>query len=482
MDVLRLPYGPWKSLLNGKYEGYDVTLYQNPDHDLFSVLIDTDESGNPRGLVVTMYRGYLVDGPVIDIIKGLKTRTMVVTKKRNDEIYQFLLMEGGPKYIGLSRKELAETLYKLGNSLYKDATLLRNVAKTLGINVTALRDIPKNVAALILAEPVLLPNLIGSAYGASMDFAKPLPLGRGRNGETIKESIVEFGRTVIFGDHDRARKSFFRIIIENTLLSGIPAIILTKDPEKYKKMNGAGDHEVLSYGISPVGFPRRIWKLGDEYFIDLNFVDCAALSEAVGVSTNNKAFSSISEEIASKRGSITTLRDVILLKKQDKFHNIRAKRIIEEVMMERPRDFDHNHISGLLTMGDVGSATVISLEEDLWTKVAAQSLLAKLLQFTSKRGKSRRLRAVIFIEDADMIIPRVKAHTTQAIVNTIAELKDYGIGFVVEAPDEASVHKNVVELAETMVRTVNNREVGVRLLTKRPFRLTLRPFASNLIV
>ena len=483
MDILRLPYGPWKPLLSGKYEGYEVTIYQNPDHDLFSVLVDTDEDGNPKGLVVIMYKIFLVDGPVVDIMKGLKTRTIAITKKREGDIYQFLLLEGGPKYIGLSREELAETLSRLGNLLHKDSTLLRNVAKTLGIGITALRDVPKSIAALVLAEPAVIPNLVGCVYGPAMfEFAKPLPLGRGRDGDIIKESIVEFGRTVIFGEHSVARKIFFRILIENTLLSGIPAIIITKNSKKYEKMNEPGDHEVLSYGISPVGFPRRIWSLGENYFIDLNFVDHAALAEAIGVSTSQKAFLAISEEIKAKRGSIITLRDILLLKKQEKFHNVRAKRITEEVMTERPKDFGQNNVAGLLTVGDVGSATVLSVEDDMWTKAAAQSLLAKLLQFVSKRGKSKKLRAVVFIEDADRITPRVKSSVTQSIVDTIAELKDYGVGFVVEAPDEASVHKTIVELSETIVRTVNDDEVGVRLLTKRPYRVKLRPLASNLIV
>lgn len=483
MDILRLPYGPWKLLLSGKYEGYDVTIFQNPDHDLLSALVDTDDDNNPKGLVVMMYRGYLVEGPVIDIIKGLKTKTIAITKKREGEIYQFLLLEGGPKYIGLSQKELAETVSKLGNALYKDATLLRNVAKTLGIETTALRDVPKTVAAMVLAEPAIIPNLIGSVYGpAVFEFAKPMPLGRGRNGDVVKESIVEFGRTVILGDSSDARKSIFRIILENTLLSGIPAIVITRNSKKYEKMNEPGDHEVMSYGISPVGFPRKIWRMGEDYYIDLNFVDHGALAEAIGVSASQKAFERISKEINAKKGSITTMKELFALKKQEKFHRVRAKRIAEELMMEHPRDFGQNSATVLLNAGDIGSATVIAVEDDLWTKVGAQSVLAKLKDFVSKRGRSKKLRAIIFVEDADKVIPFVKSKTTQAIVNTMTELKDYGVGFVIEAPDEASAHKDLVDLSETMVKTVGHNEVGVRLIAKRPYRVTLRPFASNVNV
>jgi len=330
---------------------------------------------------------------------------------------------------------------------------------------------------------VVVPNLIGSVFGpTALEFAKPLPLGKGRDGEVVKESAVEFGKTVILGEHAEARKKFFRIVLENVLLSGIPAVVITKCPEKYEKMNEPGSHDVTGYEIPPMGFPRRIWRLGYDYFVDLNVVDHAALAEAMGVSTAQKAFTTISEGIKAKKGGIGTLRDVLTLKKEEKFHNLRAKRIVEEVMREHPRYFGQNSVSGLLTMGDVGSATVVAVGEDLWTQTAAQSLLAGLLKFVSRRGKSRKLRAVVFVEDADRITPRVKSPVTGALVRTMAELKDYGIGFVVEAPDEAGVHKDIVGLAETTVRTVSKEEVGVRLLTKRPYRVKLRPLASNLSV
>ena len=483
MDVLRLPYGPWKPLLSGKYEGYDISLYQNPDRDLFSVLVDSDADGNPKGLVVLMYKAFLVDGPVTDLVRGVRNRTIVITKKTGGDVYQFLLLEGGPKYIGLAKEELVETLNKLGNSLYKDTTLLRNVAKAMGITVTALRDVPRKVAALMLAEPIVLPNMVGApGIAVTPEFEKVLPLGRGRNGEIVKESVAEFGRTAILGEHAAARKKFLRIILENVLLSGIPAIVVTKNPASYEKMNQPGRHDVQNYGITPVGFPRRIWKLGKDYFLDLNFVDAKALAEALGVSPAQKAFLTITEEIKSRRGEINDITDVFVPKNLEKFHRLRAFRILRETKEENPTAFGRNNVSTLLVMGDMGNATIVEVGENILTQTALQSLLSNLLDFISKRGKSRKLRAVVFIEEAHRIVPRIKSPVTEAIVNTIAELKDYGIGFVFEAEDEAHVHKTLVDLVETTVRTVNDNEVGVRLLTKRPYRLKLRPFASNITV
>ncbi len=483
MDVLRLPYGPWKPLFSGKYEGYDISLYQNPDRDFFSVLIDADADGNPKGLVIIMYKAFLVDGPVTDLIKGIKTRAIAVTKKAGGDVYNFLLLEGGPKYIGLEREEIIETLNKLGNSLYKDATLLRNIAKALGITVTALRDVPKRVAALLLAEPIVLPNFVGSPGGiTTQDFGKVLPLGKGRNGEVIKEAAIEFGRTAIVGEHAVARKKFFRIVLENILLSGIPAIVVTKDPSKYEKLNQPGSHDVQNYGITPIGFPRRVWKLGTDYFLDLNFVDANALANALGVSPAQKAFKTITEGIAAKRGSINDIMDVFSPKGAEKYHNLRAFRIMREAKDEYPNTFGRNNVSTLLVMGDVGNATVVEVGENIITQTALQSLLSNLLEFISKRGKSRKLRGVVFIEDAHRIVPRVSSPVTDAIVSTLAQLKDYGIGFVFEAEDEIHVHKTLADLAETTVRTVNDDEVGVRLLTKRPYRVKLRPFASGVTV
>ncbi len=483
MDVLRLPYGPWKPLLSGKYDGYDVSLYQNPDRDLFSVLVDADADGNPKGLVVVMYKGFLVDGPVTDLVKGIKGRTIVITKKSGGDVYQFLLLEGGPKYIGLAREELVETLNKLGNLLYKDGTLLRNVAKAMGITVTALRDVPRKVAALMLAEPVVIPNLVGSpALPRVSEFAKVLAVGKGRDGSVVKESAVEFGKTVILGEHTAARRKFFRIILENMLLSGIPAIIATPWQEKYERMNEPGDVAVQGYGLTPMGFPRRIWTLGEDFHIDLNFVDPGALAEALGISKTQKAFVEIENALKSKKGQLDGIETLVTHGPNEKFHRLRAFRVTAEAKAERGNAFGRNNVSSLLVAGDVGNATVVKIEEDLWTTTALQSLLSGLLEFISKRGKSKKLRAVVFIEAADRIVPRVRSPVTESIVQKISELKDYGIGFVAEAPEESQIHKGILDLAETTVRTVTDDEVGVRLLTKRPYRVKLRPFVSNISV
>jgi len=155
---------------------------------------------------------------------------------------------------------------------------------------------------------------------------------------------------------------------------------------------------------------------------------------------------------------------------------------MREAKEENPNAFGKNNVSTLLVMGDMGNATVVEVGENILTQTALQSLLSNLLDFVSKRGKSRKLRAAVFIEDAHRIVPRIRSPVTEALVNTIAQLKDYGIGFIIEAEDEAHVHKILVDLVETTVRTVNDGEVGVRLLTKRPYRVKLRPFASGVSV
>jgi len=449
MDILRLPYGPWKPLISGKYEIYDISLYQNPDRDIFTVVVDKDDEGNPRGLVVIMYRAFLVDGDVQTLMNGLKEKTTAIIKKRDGDTYRFLLIQEGPKYIGLQKSELADTLSRLGNALYADSTLLRKVAVAMGITVTHIRDVPARVAALLLAEPIVIPNLMGHPGGltSTAEFAKVLPVGTNKN----------------------------------AMLTGIPTIILTQHPERYAKMNEpAANGSAAKMGISPMGFPTAKWAVGNDFHVDLNTVDERALADTLGVSFELKSFQEIVGAIHAKQGGAEKIGELITQEGKMKYHALQALRICAHEEKAYGKYYGKNDVTPLLEAGDIGHATVIEVPDEVHAKTAVQSLLAGLQKFLENRGKSKKLRAMLIVDGGDKILPRVDAPIQNALVQTIMELKEYGVGFAVDAPSEADISKTIVDLAEAHVRTVSDDEVGIRIVTKRPYRAILRPLVSNI--
>ena|GEM_PF-3183542 len=482
MGVLRLPFGPWKPLLSGKYEGFDISLYQNPDRDLFSVLVDTDENGKPRGLVVIMYRAFLVDGPAKQLMEGLNLKTMLITKRKQGQTYQFLLLEEGPKYIGLEPKELEDTLDALGNAMYKDTAIIRKAAKAMSIALAQLRDVPRRVAAMMLAEPVLLPSTLGVAAGGreDMGFDRVFPIGRARDGNVVKESILEFSRTVIFGEHEAARKRILRILLENALLTGIPAVVLTPHQEDFGKMNEPAERGPEGMGVAPIGFPRKLWSVGNGIYVDLNVVGKNCLAEALGISSGGKALEVLEKWIDAKRGTIEGIRDIRMKLTRAKYHELQALRVVQHHQEKNGEKFGRNNATELMARGEIGEATVIKTEKSIWTVAALESMLEALLKFLEPRGKTRQPRIMFFVEDAQMLFPRVESPIIDELMNVAAKLVDYGVAFVVEAPNEAEIRKEIVDLAEATVITVNDSEVGVRLLTKRPYRITLREYVSNI--
>ncbi len=482
MGVLRLPFGPWKPLLSGKYEGFDISLYQNPDRDLFSVLVDMDDQGRPRGLVVIMYRAFLVDGPAKQLMEGLNLKTMLITKRKQSQTYQFLLLEEGPKYIGLEPKELEETLDALGNAMYKDTAIIRKAAKAMSIALAQLRDVPRRVAAMMLAEPVLLPSTLGVASGAREEtgFDRVFPLGRGRDGNVVKESILEFSRTVIFGEHEPARKRMLRILLENALLSGIPAVVLTPHQDDFRKMNEPAERGPEGMGITPIGFPRKLWSVGEGIYVDLNTVSKNCLAEALGISPAGKAMDVLAKWIDTKRGTIEGIKDLRAKLQKAKYYELQALRVVQHHQQKNGEKFGRNNATELLAKGDIGEATIIKTEKNIWTVAAVESMLKALLKFLEPRGKTRQPRVMFFVEDAHLLFPRVDSPIIDDLINVAAQLADYGVAFAIEAPSEADVRKELVDLAEATVITVNDSEVGVRLLTKRPYRMTLREYVCNI--
>ncbi len=478
--MLRLPYGPWYPLFSGKYEGTDVSLYQNPDRDFLSVVVDADEKGRPRGLVLTMYRGFLAEGPVQQLLESLRQNAYLFMTKRGDEVHRFLLIVKGPRYVGVLTEELRKALEEMGNALYRETVVVRELGKAMSVTLTALRDVPKRVAALLLAEPLVLPKMTGAKTAEVAVEVPHVALGKTREGLVAKEPVTEFRFVTVTGEHEKGRKRAVRILVEGYALAGIPVIVLTKEAEAYEGMKNAGSAKLAEYGLAPVGFPVSIVSPGKGAFLDLNVVDMGALADLLGVSPSADVVKVLGQARERGKGGIEGIDDLRRLVEGNQYAPLQARRVLDVAKKKYGGVFSKNTATHFLVATEIGGITVVEMREDVLHPLVAHTVLEVVAEFLRRRGKKGGVAVVV--EGADRIVPRVDSPVVRALVSSLRKLADQKAYIALEAESEAYIDESLVSKVETRITTVSDEEVGIRMLTKRPYRFTLRPFASSITV
>ncbi len=469
MKILRLPHGPWKLLLGGNFEGYPLSIYQNPDRDLLVVVVDREE-GKPKGVVVVMYRGFYALGPVDALVEGVKRELIVLKKKREDGIYNFVLLQGGPKYIGLSSKELEDAVDMIGNALYKDAELFMKIARGFDVELKQLRDCEPRIVSVLLSEPLLLPKLVRTPK-TTIEETPMVVLGKTRVG-IAKEIVEEFRRAVIEGPHTTARKRFLLVLLEELARLGYPVILFTRDISKLSGLSEASDEDLSAYGLRPIGFHWKPITPGKDVFVELGTVDPNAFLDVIGV--KGKVGDILVSALQKRPVGIEDLRNAV---QGERFVDGRARRVIKVVELKHGHYIGINDVSPFLAKGEVGAITVFAYREEPWHLLTMQSFLEKLFLFTSKRG----IRDVfILFEDAHRLFMLADSPLNKALAASLLKLMGQKIGVVLECEDSAFLRKEVTEKIETSVKTINDEEVGVRPLTRRPYRVEIRPFLSKI--
>ncbi len=477
MGVIRLPHGPWRSLLVGKYEGKDVSLYQNPQRDILYVVVDRGEDGRARGLVVTVYRGFYVErGNVKQVLDHLSGSPVGVSKRWKGEIFQFLLVPGGIKYISLDPQELRDTVDEMEITLTRMEKSVLAIARALGITLRPLAVVPKNVAAILLVEPAAIAGLAPAGI-PSVSEGGVMVLGLLKNGEVARDAPINFRRTIIYGQ-EGGRLKFFSVLIEEFLRNGINVLVATTRPEHYTALSSAGPKNELhtKLGLEPLGFSVKVL----DTVVDLSLVPKRAFTYMCGVSPSTNTGEGIMGLLEANRDVETPTGLVERITKTDLI-SLRVGRVLRAVEDLKPEIFHklaYNHFISLSSTG-LGGAYILNTA-DQWGRASLTSYLAGIGEALKRRGKTENPRFIVFIEEGEKIVPREGDPISEDVVGVIEKYRDYGMGWVISTEKDIHIHPNLVSFTETKVGAVGMDDVGVRTLVKRPYRLTVRPMLSSL--
>ncbi len=463
MGVLNIAYGPWKSLLVGKYEGRDVSIYLNPEKDILSVIVDRDEKGKPRGLVIVVYRLFVVEeGEAEKLIEHIEGRPIATTRKWKGSIFRFVVLPAGPKYIGLEKKEIEETVKRLVNTLKAFSNTVIGVGRVMGMRIKKITEMPDQYLAAFLAEPALVTQLIPSP--TSRPGGGSVFMGVTRSGEEKRENIVSLRRVIVSGESEKSTDTALKLVLESLLVSGVNVVVVTRRSERFigfeEPAERTPDHD--RYRITPIGID--VQAVGSR--ADLSVSEADVLLYALGVDD---------EERAEYVKPALTFRDMYASIGGTTMKELSVGRVLtagDKVYGDRVGEHPYSLLTSRAESG-IGSLFLFTVSDE-WDVFGIYTLVRGLYTTMKKRGKTDIPRVVLVL-DAGSELVTTEDKLRKSLVSSLYNGREFGIGWVVRIKPEEKVIEPLKSVTETYVVGLDDGTVAIRGVGGKPYRVIPRP-------
>jgi len=496
--LFKISNGPWNKLFEGKFVDHEVDIYSNPD-SIMLVLIWDKKGDKYKGAVVELFKVFASLGETENFVETLPREVLVLTKHSQEETIKFFLLGGTPSYIKYDEntfiREVDEQLKRLGTS----SAMIKDVSKAYDLTLKDLREADESIKNAFFAQPLLVP-VVATATHAEVGATHVSALGTGefflgltQDKNKVIEPISLFLKTMITGGKVAERAHFLHLLIEGSLLSGIPVVAF----DQRSNFDGLGqaskDHAGLQKYLvedDPIGFPTKHFYPTKQVYADLEFVSPEGLIDIFGVGDSDVSKLIIKimrkepapnmEELISKIRKFKPEGD-----SPTAFEIFKAARVLTLIDSKYPGLFGgKNNLEELSKSPSkgIGRVGLIHLEEsDLRSAIIiVHNIMNGLLQLKKKKGAMKNVKLVAVIPNAEQVIPKDNTGVyANELANVLTELNKYGIAFAMGADSIIDIVPAVAKINESKINVVGGNEVGVQLKSRKSYRVLLRPSLST---
>ncbi len=472
-------HGPWREIFSGKWEGYDVELFINPEKIIVVNIYSNDD------VVSVMSKFFLAEGNYLKLVDAFDGFLIAVSKKQPASKVNFLGVSTGPVYY---KKELInEKLEEMYDLLETEAEHLIEVSKAYPVNLTDLLHAPEQFSVTLLEEPIVLVSFVtGKKLVVSEKKEESVFLGfKSKTKEKAEEPVSVFSRTSVLGEN---RKNAMKIIAEGLSINGVTVVVFDEDNffSEMAKPNLDFPHGEYPF-LQPVGMPLKNIDPADVN-CDIRLVGSKVFKEVLGIRGENglEAFRVIEKAIEEKKpSSVAELEEAVIevMDEKVKFYAFRAIRMLRVIEQRFPGLFTGKTDPSLLvpfyskTGGVISRVDLSNLPLGM-KKAIVFSAVNSLLEAARNR-RIIGLKAVIMLPNAAKYCPREpEKESEKRIIEAINELPEHGLGYCIGADYEVDLFEELVETSTLLIEFISAKEVAVKPVTKKPYRVILRPFLS----
>jgi hypothetical protein len=499
MKLPKLREGPWRIVFEGMVQEHEVNIFSNTESVLM-VLILEKEKDKVSGAVIELFKVLVSKGALEEFIETLPKDAISLISHSKDETIKYLVLGSTSSYSVIEENAFADEVDKLLQKIHSSSETVKNVAKAYDLNLLELHKSGEETSNAFFSNPIMFFGLstsnksgaIHESHTSVKIIKGDVILGLTKDKLAAREPLSLFEKSAVFDGKKAERKHILHLIIEGALLSNIPAVIFDFNNSfeglnvPSKNITGLQQSKV---DFEPIGFPVKNFTPLQDVKIDLDLVSAQTLIELFGIGEGNAA--KILTDLM-KRESYQDIPQMIKKLNQSGFDEAitksdiyKAGRILKLIDVSYPNFFDSkNNIAEVSKnwVKAIGRAGVINMDslDNRQALLLLNNLLKGILEHYKKQGETSSVKTMIFISEAERFFGLgLKNIASEEIVNTLNELKDFGIGYVFEAKSANKLNPNASKNLESQIYVIEKNEVGLKLANRKQYRVRTRPGLSE---
>ena len=499
----KLGKGPWQAIFQGVFQEHEMEILQNPESVLLVIIFDT-ENGMKAGALLECFKVFSAEGEMEGFIDKAKTDSIVLIKHAQNKTHRFFLLSASPTYAKYEEEAIQKETDFLVDSVNNNARIVKGMSIASDIKLKELHACDSETQKAFFSQPLGLASLFAVKEPGKNTFsvekvrieegptAGTVLIGIGNDGKPIKEPLALLEKIVVEGGKEQDRTHIERVIAESALLARA-TVILFDQKKHFTGLSAPTSEtkELQKFGIhfEPIGFPVKELSVPEEVRVDISLLNARIIAEAFGLGSGETE-NALEETL--KNTSADSLEAIISAiegkkNKQElpEYQTARVVRVLRLIDSIYPKLFNgKNNIAEISKewAKGLGKAAIIDLskKDDRTLLLIAHSIVKGMLEHFKEKGKSKSLRAMVFLPKSEMLFPATgENYTAKEITDALWQLREYGVGFLLETERGITVSQTARSMAEATISIINGRDAGVQLKGKRSYRAKIRPTLSK---
>ncbi len=500
----KLGKGPWQAIFQGTFQEHEMEILHNPESVLLVVIYDK-ENDSRAGAILECFKVFSAEGELEGFIDNAKTDSLTIIKHSQGQDYAFFLLSASPTYANYEEESMQKEIDFLIDSVNNNARIVKGMAIAADIKLKELHSCSPEIQKAFFSQPLTLASLYAVKETSQKKHAGieeikieetltagVILLGLGKDNKPVKEPVALFEKTIVEGGKEEERMHAVRVIVESALLSKATVVLL----DQKKLFSGMSNpttetKELQKFGVQfePIGFPVKEFKVPDEVRVQISMLNPKGLADAIGLG-EGETLDALMEimknaEYDSIEALVNAVESKSIAQKVPEYQKARVARVLRLIDIRYPGLFNGKNnipeISKEWAKG-LGRAAIIDLsgKDDRAMLLVAHSVVKGMLEHFKEKGKTKTLRAIIFLPKAHHILPAMSTnYLVKEISESLWQLKAYGVGFLIETEHETEVSEETVKITEATISIINGHDAGIQLKGKRNYRVKLRPTLSK---
>ncbi len=484
------PNGPWKKVLSGIYDDYELSIQLNQDGFVITEILNPEKTKS----ILSLSLAFGVFGDAETFVETLPRNATYFLLHGTQSDSKFLLLSNDSEVLNYDQKEITDFVNTQFKKMQKETKSIVDIASSYDIKLKKYSDLPQELRSMLFKNPIYMLGILPTKTPrVTQIVTKSSQVGTTKQQElflgffkTTNEKCAEpldlFKKTLVFGNS--SAKKFLTVLLEELSLCRMNSLVFAFDSSaaniKFPNSSEKNVQEVT--GSTPMGFPLLSFNAEEKIFVNISDLSGEVFCEQHKIT--DKIVSGLISKVIKEKQPVTIddlIKDVSEQQSTESLtaYNISLTQRILQIIKQQFLSLYSGDFSVADFFKDLGKnmghVNLVVLNKN--NILANREIIFNVLKKVSNLAQSNPPIAIIIPNAKETLGRDIEDLLTKSTVDLINADRENSYFFF--TPNEVDLDKSLFEKSTAKISILEENDVGVAFKNSKPCRLVLRPTLSK---